>query len=147
LNECLFVVKISGNSDLSSDTIVSLFCYSERVLVKVSCRIVKFLLADYLIVVKVKLGNERAPIGIVRGSVRLVLILIDVARAVVVTLIEDIHGVVSPLVIFIVIVVKLILKLIHGLFDWLVRLNRLRRIGRLGRGSRPGRSSSGKAKN
>jgi hypothetical protein len=60
--------------------------------------------------------------------------LIDEARAIVVTLIEDIRGVVFPLIILVVVSVKLVLNLFNGLFDWLIRLNWLSGLVRLGGG-------------
>jgi hypothetical protein len=63
----------------------------------------------------------------------LVLILIDEARAIVVTLIEDLRGVVCPLIILIVVSVKPVLYLFNGLFDRLIRLNWLSGLVRLGR--------------
>jgi hypothetical protein len=60
--------------------------------------------------------------------------LIDEARAIVVTLIEDIRGVVFPLIILVVVSVKLVLNLFNGLFDWLIGLNWLSGLVRLGGG-------------
>jgi hypothetical protein len=72
--------------------------------------------------------------------------LIYIARSVVVALVEDIHSIVCPLVILIVVIVELVLNLFYGLFDWLLRLNRLSGLGlvrlRRGRGSLFGKAEN-----
>lgn len=76
----------------------------------------------------------------------MVLVLIYIARSVVVALVEDIHGIICPLIILIVVIVKLVLNLFDGLFDRLIRLNRLSGLGlvrlRRGRGSLFGKAEN-----
>jgi hypothetical protein len=107
---------------------------SERMLVKVPSSFENFLPAENLIIVWIELWNEIGPLRVHYACAWLVLILIDEARAIVVTLIEDIRGVVFPLIILVVVSVKLVLNLFNGLFDWLIRLNWLSGLVRLGGG-------------
>ena len=82
-----------------------------------------------MIHVQIKTSDEFAPLGIVEALTRNVLVLIDEAGLIVVTLVENFLSVVCPLVILIVIIVIFDLYgLFVRLFEW---RNRLDRLGRL----------------
>ena len=86
--------------------------------------IVNLLPAKDLIHVQIKASNKLTPLRVVNACASLILILVDVARLVVVTLEECIIGEVSPLVILIVVSVILLLdRLFVGLFERLGRYN------------------------
>ena len=82
-----------------------------------------------MIHVQIETSDEFAPLGVVEALTRNILVLIDEAGLVVVTLVENFLSVVCPLVILIVIIVIFDLYgLFVRLFEW---RNRLDRLGRL----------------
>ena len=117
LNASHFLVEITWNSNLNILIFIKiLLSESEEMFVEVLGSIVGLLPAEYLIHIEVESADESAPVGVVEAGAGDVLVLVDVARLVVVALVEHIHCVVSPLVILVVVSVILVL---YGLFVWL----------------------------